>query len=124
MKLFLVIFIFINFPLFSVEQNLHSLAFIENKGQIIDQNNKPNPNVLYLLNTPGLNIQLRKGGFSYDVYSRPTQHSRLNTHDSTKVKYHRIDFDFLNFNTNYTLETSEPIPGYINQTLKSWKKQF
>jgi hypothetical protein len=42
--------------------------FIENKGQIIDQNNKPNPAVLYILNTPGFNVQLRKGGFSYDLY--------------------------------------------------------
>jgi len=29
-------------------------TFIENKGQIIDKNNKPNPGVLYLLNTPGI----------------------------------------------------------------------
>ena len=43
--------------------------FIENKGQIVDQNNKPNPAVLYLLNTPGFNVQLRNGGFSYDVYT-------------------------------------------------------
>ena len=43
-------------------------AFIENKGQIIDKNNKPNPVVLYLLNTPGMNVQLRRGGFSYDLY--------------------------------------------------------
>ena len=32
-----------------------SIAFIKNKGQIIDQNNKPNPGVLYLLNTVGMN---------------------------------------------------------------------
>jgi hypothetical protein len=43
-------------------------TFIENKGQIIDQNNRPNPAVLYLLNTPGMNVQLRRGGFSYDLY--------------------------------------------------------
>ena len=43
-------------------------GFIENKGQIIDQKNNPNPAVLYLLNTPGMNVQLRKGGFSYDLY--------------------------------------------------------
>ena len=42
-------------------------GFIENKEQIIDQNNKLNPAVLYLLNTPGMNVQLRKGGFSYDL---------------------------------------------------------
>jgi len=45
-----------------------STAFIENKGQVIDQNNKPNPDVLYLLNTPGMNVQLRANGWSYDVY--------------------------------------------------------
>jgi len=45
-----------------------SSGFIENKGQIIDQHYKPNPGVLYLLNTPGLNVQLRKNGFSYDLY--------------------------------------------------------
>ncbi len=43
-------------------------AFIENKGQIVDQKYKPNPEVLYLLNTPGFNVQLRRGGFSYDLY--------------------------------------------------------
>jgi len=47
--------------------------FIENKGQIIDHNNKPNLAVTYLLNTPGMNVQLRKSGFSYDVYSFSSQ---------------------------------------------------
>ncbi|MBE0648567.1 MAG: hypothetical protein IH596_12375 [Bacteroidales bacterium] len=45
-----------------------SIGFIENKGQVIDQNNKPNPEVLYLLNTPGMNVQLRASGWSYDIY--------------------------------------------------------
>ncbi|MEI6436815.1 MAG: hypothetical protein WCP32_18470 [Bacteroidota bacterium] len=39
------------------------IGFIENKGQIIDQDNKPNPSVLYLLNTPGMNVQLSGGVF-------------------------------------------------------------
>ena len=51
-----------------IKQQDERPGFIENKGQIIDQNNKPNPGVLYLLNTPGMNVQLRKGGFSYDLY--------------------------------------------------------
>ena len=46
----------------------HRNHFIENKGQIVDQNGKPNDNVLYLLNTSGLNVQLREDGFSYDIY--------------------------------------------------------
>ena len=52
-------------------------GFIENKGQIIDQNHKPNPAVLYLLNTPGMNVQLRKGGFSYDLYCPTSSPSLL-----------------------------------------------
>ena len=45
-------------------------GFIKNKGQVIDQNGTQNKKVLYLLNTPGLNVQLKKSGFSYDVYER------------------------------------------------------
>jgi hypothetical protein len=49
-------------------QNTKS-GFTENKGQIIDQNNRPNPGVLFLLNSPGINVQLRRTGFSYDVFT-------------------------------------------------------
>ncbi|MBL6964823.1 MAG: hypothetical protein ISR55_13455, partial [Bacteroidetes bacterium] len=50
-----------------------SLGFIENRGQIIDQHNKPNPDVRYLLNMPGMNVQLKSNGFSYDAYIIKTQ---------------------------------------------------
>ena len=43
-------------------------GFIENKGQIIDQDNKLNPDVKYLFNMPGLNVQLKSNCFSYDAY--------------------------------------------------------
>ena len=52
--------------LFAQEKN-KSIGFAENKGQIVDQKGKPNPNVKFLLNSRGLNVQLRKNGFSYDV---------------------------------------------------------
>ena len=44
------------------------LLFIENKGQIIDQFGNPNPEVRFLLNMKGFNVQLRQNGFSYDIY--------------------------------------------------------
>jgi hypothetical protein len=44
------------------EDSKQSFAFIENKGQVIDQDNNLNPAVLYLLNTPGFNVQLRLKG--------------------------------------------------------------
>ena len=106
-----------------------SAGFIENKGQIIDQNNKPNPAVLYLLNTPGMNVQLRITGFSYDVYSieyKPNPHYiTSNNHNFRNPKpdndslipeyhFHRIDFDLQNANTNPTIETSSPSTDYLN----------
>ncbi|MEI6899407.1 MAG: FISUMP domain-containing protein, partial [Bacteroidota bacterium] len=95
----------------------------ENKGQVIDQNNNLNPAVLYLLNTPGMNVQLRRGGFSYDLYRISNIEQRMLNDEVSQVKkqqalssiqYHRIDFDLQNFNPDYTIETSEPSPGYEN----------
>jgi hypothetical protein len=89
-------------------------GFIQNKGQVIDQNNKPNPAVLYLMNTQGMNVQLRMGGFSYDLYrisnieqrmlnnevapdpSTVTRHASRVTPSTTDtssviINFHRID---------------------------------
>jgi hypothetical protein len=61
-------------PAIVVAQEQHGTGsmvdgFIENKGQITDQHYQPNPVVKYLLQTPGLNVQLRANGFSYDIYT-------------------------------------------------------
>ena len=45
-----------------------AIGFIENKGQIHDQNFKANTAVKYLLSVPGMNIQLKQNSFSYDTY--------------------------------------------------------
>src|ERR1700722_11518865 len=44
-------------------------GFIENKGQVVDQNYKPNPEVKYLFCSHNFNVQLRQTGFSYDTYT-------------------------------------------------------
>ncbi len=44
-------------------------GYMENRGQMMDQNGQPNHAVRYLLHRPGLNLQLRDDGFSYDVYA-------------------------------------------------------
>ena len=64
-KIFITLLFFYG-TLFSQKRNA-SFGFIENKGQIIDQNGNPNNEVKYLLNTNGLNVQLRENGFSYDI---------------------------------------------------------
>ena len=104
-------------------------GFIENKGQILDQHYKPNPEVLYLLNNPGLNVQLRKTGFSYDVYSveyklnpnhlisreQPTN-SRVYQSDSLipVYQFHRIDISLVGTNPESVVIPSDPLPEYLN----------
>ena len=65
----ILLFLFLQIYATSLSQNKNqSIGFKENKGQIIDQKGKANPAVKYLLNSHGLNVQLKKNGFSYDVY--------------------------------------------------------
>jgi len=98
-------------------------GFIENKGQIIDQNGKTNPVVLYLLNTPGMNVQLRKGGFSYDLYIPPLHSSPAGkrvtsppgeVNNKQDWNFHRIDFDFVGYNPDYEVIPFEPSVDYLN----------
>ena len=110
-------------------QNLNkSTGFIENKGQIVDQNGKSNQTVKYLLNTNGLNIQLRQNGFSYDVYETKKQVTKKSNQRIIKAIpdhkeeeeitfkniYHRIDIDFVNCNLNSTLKAEEKSTDYDN----------
>ena len=104
-------------------------GFIENKGQIVDLLYKPNPDVLFLLNNPGLNVQLRKTGFSYDVYTveyKLNQNHMIsqNTHPYSRVhhsdslipvlNFQRIDITLEGADPACTIVPSEPLPDYLN----------
>jgi len=116
--------------------NSNNTGFIENKGQIVDQNFQPNPEVLYLLNTPGFNVQLRKDGWSYDLYApkstegdfiypNPGQEGdsvlnwlhRVPLHSGFQfsiLNFHRINFDLIGCNPAYEIVTSGPSADYLN----------
>jgi hypothetical protein len=102
-------------------QQAAGTGFIENKGQIRDQNGKVNPTVKYLLNMPGLNVQLRANGFSYDTWvSKGTQAQQKSPAQSAvaalsaleeraadqKFNFHRVDI---------TLEGANPDPEIVTQ---------
>ncbi len=102
-------------------------GFTENKGQIVDQNRQQNKDVLFLLNSNGLNVQIRKGGFSYDTYTierkakEQTQDKYLpknvkNVQDSFDFiyHYHRVDIDFENANKLPEVKRGKALLDYLN----------
>ncbi|PXY42581.1 hypothetical protein DMB65_00715 [Flavobacterium cheongpyeongense] len=132
MKHTLLLFFFIStFTLFSQNKN-QSIGFKENKGQIIDQKGKPNTAVKYLLNSNGLNVQLKKNGFSYDIYEvkkipvSPSKTSKTLPYQipekdkdkepeySLEYKFHRVDIDFVNSNSKVALITDQESKDFDN----------
>lgn len=123
------LFLAISLLSITIELKANKYGFIENKGQIINQNGLPNNDVLYLLNSNQLKVQLRKNGFSYEIYKttkKLAQKSELegilaknisgNFSDSFNYTFHshRIDFDFFEPNGNAKIIAHNPLADYIN----------
>ncbi|MGK4569082.1 hypothetical protein [Flavobacterium sp. 3HN19-14] len=108
------------------QNNKAVIGFIENKGQIVDQKGRSNDAVKYLLNTEGLNVQLRTNGFSYDIYSskkiltkskkNQNLHNQANPSFPNDIahKFHRIDIDFLNSNPEAQFITEGKLEYFEN----------
>lgn len=112
---------------FSGAQSAYSgqFGFIENKGQVIDQNNNPNPSVKYILNLPGINVQLKKNGFSYDTYTAVVNQTRdgkvlysgmegAGLASEMVYKIHRIDIAFIGASETPDIIAENQGNGYIN----------
>ena len=97
-------------------------GFIENKGQIIDQNNRPNPEAQFLCNVSGLKVQIRRDGYSYEVIkeisrtSLPKRDALSDRGGLDQVKYgvHRVDIHFDGAKKDIQWEASESQNGYSN----------
>ncbi|MCC9066615.1 T9SS type B sorting domain-containing protein [Flavobacterium piscisymbiosum] len=127
----LLFFLLFTSHLFS-QSKTQSIGFKENKGQIIDQKGKSNTAVKYLLNSNGLNVQLKKNGFSYDVYEVnkiPVVHSQTaktlpyqipekdkeeKPEYNLEYNFHRIDIDFVNSNSKVELITEQKSADFDN----------
>jgi hypothetical protein len=123
------LFLLIIVPSFA-QYKKQSAGFIENKGQLLTKG-KAKP-VKFLLNSNGLNVQLRKNGFSYDIYevkkttALPLQTSkkqhigflkRKRTEYNFEYVFHRVDIDFVNSNSNVEFikeQESKDFDNYYN----------
>ena len=121
------IYLSVSFILMCIISNANhkpTIGFIENKGQIHDQNNQPNEKVRYLLNLPNMNIQLKQNGFSYDTYVIEQIGAETN-HEMTlsKIKhpivkrnyhFHRVDVELINANSQPEIIAELPSEAYYN----------
>lgn len=125
-KLFLLSIFFYVFSFGQTKfQKDNEYYFYENKGQILNQDGKENKNVQYLFLSNGLNVQLKKNGFSYDVYqveeivqqSSNHEKSKLASSDSekkVKYKFNRVDIELMNSNKDSEIIAEEKSPDYEN----------
>jgi hypothetical protein len=111
-----------------------SLAFTENRGQITDQYGNPNPQVHHLLHMDGLNVQVRRDGFSYDLFhtqagaplplggsadEQATYAARYPDFPSLEYVFDRIDVRFMGSSWNVSPQALAALPGeshFYNRT--------
>lgn len=92
-------------------------GFTENKGQLADQDGRPNQSVRYLLSMPGLKVQLREGSFSYDTYTLEKTGSK-DKEVAGAYKYHRVDITLEGADPSARLVAEHPreeVANVINQ---------
>jgi hypothetical protein len=99
-------------------------GFVQNRGQIRDQYDQPNPQVLYLWNGSGIKVQLRANGFSYDTWVLETDSLKLaafhanpdapGAADTLRTRLHRVDISFPGANPNPQIIAEEEMESKIN----------
>src|SRR6185436_8329504 len=83
-------------------------GFIENKGQILNQDGKPASEIVFMSYSKGMNIQLHPNSFSYDTYSETANGSK------SKFHFHRVDIELIHTNKNPEVIASGESVDYTN----------
>ena len=84
---------------------LTQFTFIENKGQLVDQNGNKRDDVLYYFNSNGFRVRLKKNGFSIELKDK--------AFDKT-VLINRVDIDFINPAINVNIIPEHKKTFYFN----------
>lgn len=97
-------------------QSNSPIGFFENKGQIVDPQGNPQPQLRYLMPIPGLNVQLHNTGFSYETFEveeAPAPNQRqVNMEDTQNL--HRIDIAFPGANPSPQIVAEQPLSARFN----------
>lgn len=97
------------------------VGFIRNEGQVKDQEGTFAKDVLYLAHVGGMQVQLRRTGFSYQVLCAAEVTDRTTLVEAKveagkAVSMERIDFDLAlaQAGVPFTIEEGEELPGVFN----------
>jgi hypothetical protein len=99
-----------------------SFGFMENKGQITDQNGQPRPDVLYNFIGQGLTVQIQKTGFSYSLLTKSETclSSQENARRSKEIiSIDRIDIGLVNANPDADIIAEDPSQAVFNFLTKN-----
>lgn len=119
--------------------SLHAngMMFTENKGQIVDMEQRLRPDVLFKGDDGGADVYLRKTGISYvlsdlgkvtyqieermedlvksgKITREQAPAKKRELEEQQTLRLHRIDVDFVNCNSNTTIQTADQAEGYAN----------
>ena len=100
-------------------------GFIENKGQILNQDYRSNQDVLFLFTGRGFNIQLRKSGYSFEVVNREDASTEFATKNkwspenlkkmtSAKINISRVDVEFSGHSPTMAISGEKKSADYLN----------
>lgn len=87
--------------------NTRPAGFMENNGQVKDQSSSPNCTVKYLwAAAPGVNIQIRDNGISFDTYHEVA--------DGKDIAFHRMDLNLIGMDPAAELIPENAMDGVTN----------
>lgn len=106
------------------EQRLQTVSFTENKGQFVDQNNKPRPDILFGGSDGQITFHIANSGISYQLFRVDKYKESVDPKTNEKIKeieqqtIYRTDIKWLNANTTPIVKTDGALPGYTNYYLE------
>lgn len=100
----------------------NSSFFEENKGQILDQNQKARPDVLFYGNQNDLNFFIKNDGICYQLFKPEiVQNTKLlkrqenkKIKSTDKVSTYRVDIKWIDFNHDFIVEKKQELSTYNN----------
>jgi hypothetical protein len=90
-------------------------GFIENKGQIADQDGRMHKDLLFLYVNDGFKLQLKSNSFSYEVYRHEMlPDNEVSMEESDGIQLHP-DFKIVSHRVDISLKGANPFPQVISE---------